>query len=74
MLKDTLVFDSEEEYRLTGTETRPKEIVAVAIERAAMAACGGWRVEGRDSVLGCATKQRSVFFSTLQRDAWGRKR
>jgi len=34
MLKETLVFDSDDEYRLTGTETRPKEIVAVPIERA----------------------------------------
>lgn len=49
MLKDTLVFDSEEEYRLTGTLTSPKEIVAVAIERAAMARAGrGWR--GGESV------------------------
>ena len=31
-----LVFDSDDEYRLTGTETRPKEIVAEAIERAGM--------------------------------------
>jgi hypothetical protein len=30
MLNDTLLFDSEDEYRLTGTETRPNEIVAVA--------------------------------------------
>jgi hypothetical protein len=36
MLKDTLVLDSDDEYRLTGTETSPKEMVAVAIERAAM--------------------------------------
>jgi hypothetical protein len=36
MLKDTLLFDSEDEYRLTGTETRPNEIVAVAIERGGM--------------------------------------
>jgi hypothetical protein len=34
MLKDTLDFDSLDEKRLTGTETRPKEIVAEAIERA----------------------------------------
>src|SRR3954468_5956147 len=34
MLKDTFVFDSEDEYRFTGTDTRPNEIVAVAIERA----------------------------------------
>jgi hypothetical protein len=31
MLNDTLAFDSEDEKRLTGTETRPKEIVAVPI-------------------------------------------
>jgi hypothetical protein len=36
MLNDTLLFDSEDEYRLTGTETRPNEIVAVAIERGGM--------------------------------------
>jgi hypothetical protein len=36
MLNDTLLFDSEDEYRLTGTETSPNEIVAVAIERAGM--------------------------------------
>jgi len=36
MLNETLAFDSEDEYRFTGTETSPKEIVAVAIERAGM--------------------------------------
>jgi hypothetical protein len=36
MLKETLVFDSDDEYRLTGTETRPKEMVAAPIERAAI--------------------------------------
>jgi hypothetical protein len=36
MLNDTLDFDSAEEYTLIGTETRPKEIVAVEIERAGM--------------------------------------
>jgi hypothetical protein len=41
MLKDTLVFDSEDEYRFTGTLTSPKEIVAVAMERAGMGATGG---------------------------------
>jgi len=44
MLKDTLAFDSEEEYRLTGTETRPKEIVAVPMD---LAGIGTWRVEVR---------------------------
>jgi hypothetical protein len=34
MLNDTLDFDSLDEKRLTGTETRPNEIVAEAIERA----------------------------------------
>jgi hypothetical protein len=34
MLKETLAFDSADEYRLTGTETRPNEMFAVAIERA----------------------------------------
>jgi hypothetical protein len=42
MLKDTLDLDSDEEYRFTGTETRPKEIVAVAIERAGI----GVRLKG----------------------------
>jgi hypothetical protein len=37
MLNDTLALDSDDEYRLTGTETRPKEMVAVPIERAGMA-------------------------------------
>jgi len=36
MLKDTLAFDSEDEKIWTGTETSPKEIVAVAILRAGM--------------------------------------
>jgi hypothetical protein len=36
MLNDTLAFDSDDEYRLTGTETRPNEIVALPIERAGM--------------------------------------
>jgi hypothetical protein len=34
MLNDTLVFDSDEEYMWMGTETSPKEIVAVPIDRA----------------------------------------
>ena len=29
MLNETLAFDSDAEYMPTGTETRPKEIVAV---------------------------------------------
>jgi len=37
MLKLTLADDSLEEYRLTGTETSPKEIVAEPIDLAAMA-------------------------------------
>jgi hypothetical protein len=45
MLKDTLVFDSEDEYRLTGTETRPKEIVAEAMERAGIGGSGWGGVE-----------------------------
>jgi hypothetical protein len=36
MLNETLALDSADEYRLTGTDTRPKEIVALAIERAGM--------------------------------------
>jgi hypothetical protein len=34
MLKLMLAADSEVEYRFTGTDTRPNEIVAEAIERA----------------------------------------
>jgi hypothetical protein len=37
MLNDTLDLDSDDEYRLTGTETRPKEMVALPMERAGMA-------------------------------------
>ena len=40
MLNDTLDLDSDDEYRLTGTETRPNEIVAVPIERAGMGEVG----------------------------------
>src|SRR4030095_2488548 len=40
MLNDTLVFDSADEYRFTGTETRPNEIVALAIDRGGMDATG----------------------------------
>src|SRR3954471_14036074 len=36
MLKETLAFDSADEKICTGTDTRPKEIVAVAIFRAGM--------------------------------------
>jgi hypothetical protein len=36
MLNDTLALDSADEYRLTGTDTRPNEMVAVAMERAGM--------------------------------------
>jgi hypothetical protein len=36
MLNDTLDADSDDENRLTGTETSPKEIVALAMERAGM--------------------------------------
>jgi hypothetical protein len=36
MLNDTLDFDSDAEKRQTGTDTRPNEIVALAIERAGM--------------------------------------
>jgi hypothetical protein len=36
MLKEMLDFDSEDEKICTGTETSPKEIVAVAILRAGM--------------------------------------
>jgi hypothetical protein len=36
MLNDTLALDSDDEKMLTGTDTRPKEIVAVAIDLAGM--------------------------------------
>jgi hypothetical protein len=36
MLKETLALDSADEKICTGTDTRPKEIVAVAIFRAGM--------------------------------------
>src|SRR5215212_1837320 len=42
MLNDTLDFDSAEEYRLTGTETSPNEMVAVPIDRAAMSVGLEW--------------------------------
>ena len=35
-MKETLALDSADEYRFTGTETRPKEMVALEIERAGM--------------------------------------
>jgi hypothetical protein len=41
MLKLTLAVDSLEEYRWTGTETSPNEIVAVPIDLAAMASWVG---------------------------------
>jgi hypothetical protein len=49
MLNDTLLFDSDDEYRLTGTETRPNEMVAVAIERGGMVGSleGGARTTSR---------------------------
>jgi hypothetical protein len=36
MLNETFDFDSDAEYRFTGTDTSPKEIVALAMERAGM--------------------------------------
>jgi hypothetical protein len=42
MLKDTLDFDSAEEYKLTGTDTSPNEMVAVPMDRAAMSVGLGW--------------------------------
>jgi len=36
MLNDTLDFDSADEYKLTGTETSPKDMVAVPMDRAGM--------------------------------------
>ena len=47
MLKLTLAADSLEEYRWTGTETSPKEIVAVPMDLAAMALWGwlGWGLD-----------------------------
>jgi hypothetical protein len=57
MLNETLAFDSEEEKRLTGTETSPKEIVAVPIARAG---------------IGRGERER-VTTKTLTDDALGRK-
>jgi hypothetical protein len=51
MLKDTLDLDSDDEYRLTGTETRPKEMVALPIERAGMAETRWAGVEERMGTL-----------------------
>jgi hypothetical protein len=59
MLNDTLDLDSDEEYRLTGTETRPKEMVAVPIERAGIAVTRG--AEGEEGM------------GTLTNDERGRK-
>jgi hypothetical protein len=42
MLKETLAFDSADEYTWTGTETRPKEIVAVPMDRAGIRGCREW--------------------------------
>jgi hypothetical protein len=56
MLNETLDFDSEEEYRFTGTETRPNEMVAVAMERAGISV--RLRVSGR-------SYKRGREFSTL---------
>jgi hypothetical protein len=36
MLNDTFVLLSEDEYRFTGTDTSPNEMVALAIDRAGM--------------------------------------
>jgi len=59
MLNDTLDLDSDDEYRLTGTETRPKEMVAVPIERAGIA--GTREAEGEEGM------------GTLTNDERGRK-
>jgi len=40
MLNETLALDSADEKMLTGTETRPKEIVAVPIDRAGIGVVG----------------------------------
>jgi hypothetical protein len=40
MLNETLDFDSDVECRFTGTETSPKEMVAVPIERAGIGRLG----------------------------------
>jgi hypothetical protein len=40
MLNEMLDLDSDEEYRLTGTDTKPNEMVAVPMERAAMRSVG----------------------------------
>jgi hypothetical protein len=56
MLKDTLLFDSEDEYRFTGTETSPNEIVAVAMERAGM---GVYQGGGAKQTSGARTRKLS---------------
>src|SRR6185503_2104659 len=49
MLNETLDFDSDDEKRLTGTETRPKEMVAVPIARAGIRRLGALRGRPRPS-------------------------
>jgi hypothetical protein len=56
MLNDTLLFDSDEEYRFTGTETRPNEIVAVAMERGGMIV---YRVGGAERTNGARHRKLS---------------
>jgi hypothetical protein len=46
MLNETLAFDSADEKIWTGTETRPKEIVAVPMLRAGMGETGKCHPEG----------------------------
>jgi hypothetical protein len=45
MLKEMLAFDSADVKRFTGTETSPKEIVALAIVRAGMCGHRWWSVD-----------------------------
>src|SRR5690606_36622598 len=61
-LKLTAADDSADEYSLTGTETRPKEIVVDAMARALMeasAARGIHRVGSRDSLRGSGSASRA---------------
>jgi len=57
MLNDTLALDSADEYRLTGTDTRPNEMVAVAMGTSWHGSAGNGvecRECGNDEQVNCA--------------------
>jgi hypothetical protein len=58
MLNDTLLFDSDDEYRFTGTETRPNEIVAVAMERGGMIVLPGLGARMRRAAPGTGNSRQ----------------